>query len=174
MASSDVVPIESVSSQGVGVRAVFEWLGDRYGHQIYLVIGNNGHAAWQSRSMLPGQPVFQELHQQQTDGEPPVLFLSGAGAGVHWSMSVETTASGKLTFDVAARVARRPVPEAIGYERLPGGERIRLEADLPETVVQQKDLGLTVLHSEAAGISVPATMRWKYTIDVTEGISPPS
>ncbi|MGI9457648.1 MAG: hypothetical protein ACR2NU_13875 [Aeoliella sp.] len=171
MAQPDPVRIESLNSQGTGVRAEFERLGDRFGHTIYFVDIDNHRAVWRSHPTLPGQPVFQELHQQQTTKQQAILFLSGAVTGVHWSMSVEAATPGRLSFDVAARVAKPRVLEAIHYERLDGSLNaiagaMQFLVHESVTVLHQDNYNVALHRATAGEINTPATIRWQYSVEV--------
>ncbi len=152
--------LQSLNAQGQGVRVEFQKTGDRFAHTILAV--QNGKVTPLLTSIegtpddvAPPSPPFAELHQQ---GE--IVFLSGATTLGHWSMSVEV-ADGRLLFDVACRLKKKP--EWLGVTYSVAEEGYLLEPDSPAQVTLQQGKQL-VTPSMSAIPDFPATIQWRYTI----------
>ncbi len=156
-------PAASITADGL--RVEFRWQGDRFGHAILLVDGDHRQPIWQSVDADPDGPVFQELHEQAGDDGQPILFLSGAGEGAHWSMSVHREGR-EILFDVAARITRAPVDRSIQYSTdADDWSRVRLQSRSHGTTIDPAALRVTLRHALAASESPPTTARWKYSAD---------
>jgi len=122
MAQHQPIEIESLNDSGVGVRVRFTWRGDRYGHTISFVRGNEETACVEScegdsTDDWPPSPPIQEIHEQQNGGGK-ILFLTGMAGTAHWSMTVET----RERFEQAEGKHRssQPLPGPLSVERGPG------------------------------------------------------
>ena len=151
-------------NDGNGLRVEFFWLGDRFGHTIAVVKDGVATIEWKSVDDDPLGPVYQELHEQQTDGGK-ILFLNGAGNGTHWSASVLFEAEGcLLTFDVAARVREEPLERAIEYRGHFEVKPIITSSHLHDATHRHLDeTGKLVLFlTDVAEVKSPVTLRYKY------------
>jgi hypothetical protein len=94
----------------------FEWLGDRFGHQVKWiddgrVVGLLTSAESSPATHPPFSPPLQQLHVEHRAGDLQVALLVGMSGHDHWSMSVEVPRQGKcLTFDVACRRGDESLP----------------------------------------------------------------
>jgi len=185
---SQILPPPIAVSQE-GVRVEFRWTGDRFSHTICAVKSGQTELLLESiegnpADSFPASPPFVELHQQ---GE--TLFLTGATAAGHWSMSVEPIRLGKqagFLFDAACRIKSLPDGLTSCYQKaesvraslsdsslllIAAEGELRLEAlPLPDT--QEKlSCQLAFLENEVRLIreidraeTLPATVRWRYRL----------
>ncbi len=153
-------PIATLASDRV--RVEFHWLGDRFGHTISLVDNEHAQLVWESMQADECGPAFQELHEQTAADGEPILFLSGASGGAHWSMSVHRDA-GAIHFDLAARVATPPVDRAVQYQA-----QFATDCHVPlQPLDATMQLGFATPLATLKPISsgedtLPATRRWTY------------
>ena len=89
MSSQQPASLEFRNSVKRGLRVEFHWTRDRFSHTIFsvdktkkipLLLSVEGS----EEDLFPSSPCFTELHEQDQ-----TLFLTGATAACHWSMSVE-------------------------------------------------------------------------------------
>ncbi len=145
------------------MRVDFFWLGDRFGHVVSVVRDGGTDVVWRSVHESQYSPVFQELHEQVDSDGRKVLFLSGAGGGAHWSMSVEQD-SKAICFDTAARVTTPPPDRVIEYL----AEFTRSNPDIllcHSNGVGSADLQeqcCTLRPQQPVGGKMPVTLRWRY------------
>jgi hypothetical protein len=156
--------LERLNDNGSGLRVDFHWLGDRFGHTIAAVKGGVAKIEWRSIDDDPLGPVYQELHQQETDAGK-IVFLNGSGHGAHWSVSVEfETLKSVVVFDVAARVGQEPSKRVVEY-------RGAFESTPPilfgnavgvGDCKSQDNSSLIQFFSTTPGERLPTTIRFKY------------
>lgn len=140
------------------------WLGDRFGHTVSVIRDGQAEVEWRLAAGSVESPVFQELHEQATDSGEPILFLSGAASGAHWSMSVHSEGK-EIRFDAAARIARRPIRRVIEYAGSGYPPRIVSFAPLAsDTRVTCGESIVTVAADCAVEESLPTTLRWQYVV----------
>ena len=183
--------LECVRDDGYGLRLHFHWLGDRFGQRVELIAGEQA-AVPLLQSMergdidpaWPTSPPLQQLHLEDRPDGPAAMLVGMAGRS-HWSMSVETRpAVGALQFDVACRLHVRP-RVALGsmYQYLCSGAAISFLAShvyiaasgqtiivaLDQTArdagahwVRQADQ--IRLDVPVPDVTLPATLRWRYTL----------
>ena len=158
--TSLTITLESLNTQGHGVRVEFQKNGDRFGHTIFGV--HDGQATplltsieGTSDEIAPPSPPFAELHQQ---GE--IVFLSGATTLGHWSMSVEVV-EGRLLFDVACRLKKKPEWLGSTYRVAEEGYLLEPESPAQVTLRQGKQLITPSIPSDQ---NFPATIQWRYAI----------
>jgi hypothetical protein len=152
-----------VAPNGNGVRVEFTKVDRVISHTISLINADEKSAVLTSEINSPGQPCFTELHQQ---GD--MLFLTGADGPCHWSMSVESrrtsSEGGGLLFDVACRNKEPGLKLSTEYSVLStGGERC-IELYDEGTKVEIDASSVRISSSRTAPTTVPATVRWKYSI----------
>ena len=135
---------------GVGsVTVTFTWTGDRWSHEV--VIRDLG--AWRSvegaclgtgDDRWPASPVLVELAPLATPRGRAILGVGKAGRS-HFSASVgpDPDHPGQVRFEVACRLAERPVWLGSTYASAGGSVTIRPEA--------------------AAPTELPATVQWAYS-----------
>jgi hypothetical protein len=164
LAYSLPITLECLNVQGQGVRVEFQKTGDRFAHTILAL--QNGKATPLLTSVegtpddvAPPSPPFSELHQQ---GE--IVFLSGATTLGHWSMSVEV-AEGRLLFDVACRLKKKPDGLGSTYRVAEGGYLLEPEESAKTTL---QDGTQMVTPSMSSDQNFPATIQWRYTIAVSK------
>lgn len=181
--------VSACDAAGGGLRLVFDWQGDRYGHvlewfqgatTIPLLESVEGDA---SRHWPPSPPLQQGSIQPLTAAKS-VAFLLGMAGKSHWSLAVEQGPSdgASLVFDLACRLSRSPDWLGSSYRPLcPVRARNASSAELlvrPDTSVRltidslneqssaelrQQDNGLRIdATSESADRG--ATIRWKYRL----------
>jgi hypothetical protein len=156
--------LEKLNDKGNGLRVEFFWLGDRLGHTISSVKEGVAITQWRSVGDDPLGPVYQELHEQESDAGK-IVFLNGSGHGAHWSASVEfETLKCVVAFDVAARVGQAPSKRVVEY-------RGAFESTPPVlfgNVVgvgeckSEDNLSLIQFYSTTPGPQLPTTVRFKY------------
>ena len=100
--------LNAINAQGLGLRVVFEWRGDRYGHTIYSVDGNESTPLCASvegtpTDFWPASPPVQEIVEHELPGGQRTLLLTGQSGKSHWSATVEA-AGACLCFDIAVRL----------------------------------------------------------------------
>lgn len=162
-------PITRASLAAPNLRVDFHWLGDRFGHSVYAVYGDQSQLIYRSTQSQDFGPVFQELHEQNTDDDGAILFLSGAGGGAHWSMSVQQ-AQQSIAFDVAARIAHEPLDRLIAYTLEPKGtlESIgsspSIQSSDPDTTVGRTSARLNIAAKPSDSRMAPLTLQWKYHV----------
>jgi hypothetical protein len=148
------------------LRVEFHWLGDRFGHTISLVRDRRVEPMWRSVQTGDHGPVFQELHHQVGAGGLPMLFLSGAGGGAHWSMSVHRDEH-KIRFDTAARISSPPVDRLVQYGAH-GNDPPHVAIEPMPTVTQLSfDSSVATLKDMAnVNSALPTTRRWQYAATI--------
>lgn len=167
MASEEKV-LAAIDSQGRGLRVVFAWTGDRWGHAIEWVDGERTVAVWRSvegsaQDDWPASPALQDLSLEQLPDGRKVIFLVGKAGSSHWSASVETVADPpQLIFDIACRH---------GATGQLGSQYERIVAS-PPCLFAKSDLASTRVRCEASAVFLSPervssgkalqTTRWKY------------
>ena len=122
--------LSALNSDGVGIRVRFDWLGDRYGHQIEAVDGHFSRKVLESveggqEANWPQSPPLQNVNVSWITSDTQhghVAMLVGGTGNSHWSMCVsvrdgnkdvfDNTSGTELFFDVACRV--HDAPEFLG------------------------------------------------------------
>ena len=177
---------------GRGLRVTWLRDGDRYGHEIAVVVGSTATVCLRAelgrdRDPWPASPPLQQSSRETAaGGRMKALFLGMAGKS-HWSQSIETEDAGPpaLTFDVACRVQRPP--QWLGSTYRATGALSAISASCVRLAIAQGlDVTLTALTgslpehaapcswvvdgsqlalvAERAPPQLPATVRWGYRI----------
>ena len=110
---------------GNGLRAEFDWFGDRFSHQVYGVKGEKSTLLLSSEEgnpdeLWPASPPLQEFNDPfilSDVNSGAVGIAVGATGGGYWSVGIDVSDKHEeeppaMTFDVACRV--RDVPEWLG------------------------------------------------------------
>lgn len=180
-----IYEIESINDSGVGVRVRFTWRGDRFGHTISFVRGNEEIVCVEScegnsNDDWPPSPPVQEIHQQQTDGGK-ILFLTGMAGTAHWSMTVETrerTVSGSpielLWFDAAVRVKSRPTLLGSSYQSLSPCKWIDMSGTLQAVGSPQAAVMFALPDGNNQGWHTPSTERRLVKAHVPDSVDSPT
>ena len=162
-ASSVSILTDSLSVQ-------FSWTGDRFAQRIERSLGSEATIVGQSVQSSEYAPAFQELHEQSGNDGELVIFLSGAGGGAHWSMSVRAEGDA-IEFDVAARVTQPPPNRVIEYLLESGWQAsIRFVSESGAQIASDEQAGpIRLLPESSSADSLPRTLRWKFRIAAVEG-----
>ncbi|RIK76440.1 MAG: hypothetical protein DCC67_13910 [Planctomycetota bacterium] len=128
------ITLDALDELGRGIRLSFEWRGDRYGHTICGVNGDEAvpiAVSVDERGSGDGplSPPVQEIREIADATGGRQLMLIGAAAGAHWSMTVRAAAEENqryLEFDVAVRVQKPPAPLGIALDAVAPAEWIDL------------------------------------------------
>jgi hypothetical protein len=110
--------VQSVDAEGTGLRVVFVWRGDRWGHVITAIVEagkENEKAApilisreGSADEPWPPSPPLQSLSIEQRASGAVALLVGMAGRS-HWSLSVEgIVGASQIRFDAAARLSGEP------------------------------------------------------------------
>ena len=116
------VILQSTAAVERGLRAIFDWRGDRYGHRIEMMESGRERVLLNSYEGVavdnwPSSPPLQQLHLEERQAGQQVVLLVGMSDKEHWSASVEVDATGEtLTFDIACRVSTPNIPLRSTYE----------------------------------------------------------
>ena len=114
--------LESIATDGTGLRMSLEWHQDRYQHVIDHVAGSQVTRLMESSPAAdppcsPELPVLQQLSIESRPGSTQVALGVGMSGQNHWSMSIETAPDSRmLLFDVACRVTEAIDHLASGYQ----------------------------------------------------------
>jgi hypothetical protein len=176
-----------LEADGCGLRVLFSWQEDRYGHDIAFLAGRTETVLLtcqlgRRRDPWPDSPPLQQASTQQlADGSTVVLAMGMAGKG-HWSASIEADPrSSSLVFDVACRtqlpprwlggtylasspvrrIDERTVELEVGERRV--SVRTEPAADWPAPVVKADGKRVAIVAPLDAA-RPPATFRWKYRV----------
>jgi hypothetical protein len=173
--SGDKLPHSKVLDCGA-LRVVFDWRGDRYGHNIQQQFEDAWHTVLESLEGSPDEdwppsPVLQSLHIERRDTASVALLVGKSGTS-HWSASVEPVASRTaLQFDIACRV--QSPPEQIGsvYRLVDRtGLQIAPVTVLPQVgsceCVERQESDSWLIRPLIASGEYPCTIRWRYTISL--------
>ncbi|MDE0736087.1 MAG: hypothetical protein OSB47_09705 [Pirellulaceae bacterium] len=179
--------LNSVASDGTGLRVTLEWHQDRYHHYIERVTGDlvTRLAESPQLNMTPGdpeQPVLQQLAVESRGIDRYVALGVGMSGQSHWSMSIETVPESRtIIFDIACRLTEpitslgscyqlaAPVTdiEATHCEINLLGHPCRIEVD---TTAQSEILELKCearqlqLVPQISPGDMPQTVRWRYRV----------
>ncbi len=181
--------ITTLDRDGVGVQAVFTWLGDRYGHSIYAVKAGRATPLLEA---APPPPLQEAVKHKLEDGRSSLLFTGSDGR--YWSATLFTLSSVNfaiLCFDFACRrkpnaelpsiayaladgISATPVDDyAVKLRTRDGREFLLRSAELPTSIetasVRTCRLLLTqqVIRIEPLGsphVSTRETVQWRYEV----------
>jgi hypothetical protein len=154
------------------LQILFERCGDRFRHGIRMREAPVAESSvWSCEGGLeddwPRSPPMQSLHLELGPNGKQRAMLVGMAGRSHWSMSVEADAANdRFLFDLACRVREIPPPLRSCYEWQRqagnGGPPILFEPVPPLEMIQTPDR--IVLQVVPQNISLPATIRWQYTV----------
>jgi hypothetical protein len=157
------------------LRVVFRWRDDRYAHAVERFVDDQWRTVLESEEGgpdgdWPASPPLQTLH---IDGRAvaPVALLVGMAGASHWSASVEPlTGVHGFAFDVACRVKSRPVRLGSAYRRLGDDAILEILAGADSAIRRDTPAGDSTcsIAPTATGTSFPATVQWRYRIELTE------
>ena len=168
MASEEKV-LAAIDSAGRGLRVVFAWTGDRWGHAIEWVDGErvtpllksvegSAHDDW------PASPALQDLSLEQLPDGRAVIFLVGKAGSSHWSASVEAiNEPPQLIFDIACR---HGTAGELGsrYAQLANTTAVSIQSELTGTQVTTNASSVAVLPATRDVVKALQTTRWKYRV----------
>jgi hypothetical protein len=154
MPSDQPLQLDAVDQRGLGVRVAFHLVGDRYGHTLSAVRGDQIAPLLSSvedvdQQGWPLSPPVQEIREVADAEGARTLLLIGAAAHGHWSAGVRSfkhnVAGHFLEFDVAVRLTRLPSHLGAAYELAEGARWINLPAG--QVYAAQGDAELAVMAS---------------------------
>lgn len=129
MAAKESYHIDAINSRSIGVRVMFEWVGDRYSQTLYGVRKDAVDAIVRSvdDEDFEGWPLsfpIQELREVENAAVQRALLLMGSAAYGHWSATVQVAhfddANPYIEFDIAVRLHRLPAYLGIAYRTIEG------------------------------------------------------
>jgi hypothetical protein len=185
---------ESAQLAGGDYRLVFRRAGDRWSHALEVALDGGFQplvSTWEVADLAdwPLSPPLQQLHIEDRGSAGQVALLVGMAGRSHWSVSIELDRPRRRAlFDFACRAQQRPawlgnsyVVARQGENPLPpvrlSGERLQLanwelrfcpidgapwQLALASAAPQ---LSLTV--DTSAQAAWPATLRWRFAMEVT-------
>ncbi len=182
-ASGELSYVSAGVETGVGIRAGFRWLGDRYGHSVDAFVDGQWRTVMLSvegddRSNWPPSPPFQQLLIEHRATGPVGLLVGMAGKS-HWSGSVEfLTDPVRLAFDIACLARQQPARLESSYELQQAIPQIRngqviipdtsvpltISADSPETSCTIAGSAFRISPACTTPAAATASYRWKYCI----------
>ncbi len=149
------------------LRVVFYQLSDRIGHRIDVLVNDDWVSVLESvegsgDDDWPKSPALQTVHVEARPAGNVALLVGMAGKS-HWSASVAADeSSGRVTFDVACRVAREPQWLGSSYRRLGDMNLVQVVA---ESSVVDEGGELLVVRSQQERIdALPRTVQWSYVV----------
>jgi hypothetical protein len=182
--------LQSLGTDGNGLRATFFWRVDRYAHRIERIEAGAASLLLESiegsdLDRWPPSPPLQQLSFEHLPDGRPVALLVGMAGSSHWSMSVEAPQDdpGGIVFDVACRVkedsaalssayrsaVRQELAEGAALLHRPGGTGSPAILELLET----SPPGAAQIVTDGRGVEVRVsgaeagrTARWKYRVRV--------
>ena len=179
--------LNSIASDGTGLRLHLHWEQDRYHHHIDWVSGALVTRLLESNETNSEEsslehPVLQQVSVESRSLETEVALAVGMSGQSHWSMSIETAPESRaLIFDVACRLTT-PFENIASVYKLfapaslvdPGtcevnvvGHTCRIEVD---SSAKSENIRLQIEHPqmeltvEPLNPEVPQTGRWRSRI----------
>lgn len=167
------VEIDAVDARGAGIRVVFDWRGDRYGHAIFGVfksemvhllnsVEGDEHAPW------PPSPPLQQFQRHEHPPSAAALLLTGMAGRSHWSASLTTESDmrwARTQFEIACRYRERPNWLGVTY-RVAEGIAVAQNPERGSVILSTVSNGLQYeLH--ALPIPVSIATEWIPTSSVT-------
>ena len=179
--------LNSIASDGTGLRLHLHWEQDRYHHHIDWISGELVTRLLESNETDSEDsalqiPVMQQVSVESRSMESKVALAVGMSGQSHWSMSIETVPELRtLIFDVACRLTT-PLENLASLYKLfaPArlletgiceinavGHHCRIEVD---SSARSENIQLQVEHPQMQltvgplAPEVPQTVRWQYRI----------
>lgn len=161
--------LESLDENRTGLRLVFSWIGDRFGHRVERLVEGEVVGTWHSvesdsSAAWPLSPPLQQLSIEPIE-ESPVAFGVGSAGVSYWSLAVSPVVrnnSPALCFDVALKYPKnsdsRSIVPISTYKR--SGE--------PASAIPNNEGSGTTLFEEGERLQIRAThdernqIRWAY------------
>ncbi|MFI4875936.1 MAG: hypothetical protein ACIALR_11380 [Blastopirellula sp. JB062] len=124
---SDIQFVDAIDAQGQGLFVSFPRRGDRFGHVVSVVSGEEIRPCLVSlegddAEPWPDSPPIQQLSVEQRPAGAVALGVGQAGKS-HWSVTVETfSQERRIDFHVACRMKIHPAQISSRYANLLGGD----------------------------------------------------